>query len=376
MALALAEPQVIETLLPLTQAESKRLRECEKAIERGLDTFYQVGNALAEIRESRLYRISYATFEDYCLERWKMSRPRAYQLMGAASVLNNLSTIVDKPTTESQARELASFEPDVQKAVWQIAIGTAPTNDRGEPVITAAHIKSVADVLTDVVQSGGLDDGSGEIKPLGVLIDAAVTEETYERVMRQKAYIKEKSERAAEEKKAKREHKIQSLPPEADALVLSEVARQFLDDYMVEIAQWTAKIPPEASEAEREVLEKMIYEQGADVARMRKRTVRSDCEAIVKVMKDTEAASHSGEMSAADLYAWMESLRYFMAESEFKERLEYMTLDSVRMVLLTDAGKEGKQEDRRGSLPGIVCFPWRKIWDQGSKRERDEDDDD
>ncbi len=65
--------------------------------------------------------------------------------------------------------------------------------------MTAGHIKSVASVVKGIVESGGLDDGSGEVKPLGVLVDAAVTEETYEHLMRQKEYVKqhvnEKTER-------------------------------------------------------------------------------------------------------------------------------------------------------------------------------------
>jgi hypothetical protein len=39
----------------------------------------------------------------------------------------NLGTMVPKPETESQARELAVLpEAEIQKAVWQIALKTAP----------------------------------------------------------------------------------------------------------------------------------------------------------------------------------------------------------------------------------------------------------
>lgn len=178
---------------PLSSAEADSLGRCESVIEKGLKTFYEVGGALAEIRESHLYRVEYATFEDYCRERWGMARRTAYQLMDAAEVVENVRNCAQTiPSNEAQARELAPFEPEIQKAIWQVALKTAPTNDKGEPAVTAAHIKSVADVLTDLVATGGLDDGSGEIKPLGTLVDAAITEETYERLMRQKEYIKTK----------------------------------------------------------------------------------------------------------------------------------------------------------------------------------------
>lgn len=173
----------------LTATESSRLAECEAVIKRGLDTFYAVGSALSEIRESRLYRKGYDTFEDYCQERWGMTRRHVNRLIESSEVVDNLGPIGPIPSTESQTRELSPLEPELQKAVWQIAVETAPKDSKGEPAITAAHIKSVASVVKGIVESGGLDDGSGEVKPLGVLVDAAITEETYERLMRQKEYI-------------------------------------------------------------------------------------------------------------------------------------------------------------------------------------------
>ena len=202
---------------------------------------------------------------------------------------------------------------------------------------------------------------------------AGLDEEDQERILSKAAH--EGSTRKQVRREVERARKAKQPLPADDALVLSKQARQFLDDYMAELALWPDKIPVGTTEIEREVLEKMIYDQGADALRLKKRTRQSDCEAIVKVMKDTEAASHTGEMAAADLFVWMENLRHFITESEFKDRLEYMSQESVRMALLTDAGEDGRQEGRRGALPGIVCVPWRKVWNQSAKRERDEDQD-
>jgi hypothetical protein len=62
--------------------------------------------ALLIIRDSRLYREQYGTFEEYCNEKWGMTSGRARQLIGASEVMDNLKsdTIVTLPTTESQAR--------------------------------------------------------------------------------------------------------------------------------------------------------------------------------------------------------------------------------------------------------------------------------
>lgn len=357
---ALVQPEV-ETVLPLTTDETRRLKECERVIQRGLATFYEVGNALAEIRESRLYRISYATFEDYCRERWQMSRFYAHRLIDASQVVDNLLPIGNVPSTESQARELAPFEPEVQKAVWHIALSTAPTDDEGNPVLTAAHIRTVGNVLTEVVKGGGMDDGSGEMKPLGVLIDSAVTEETYERMMRQKEYIKQNGKEKDERRQATNGGK-----GEIELLAAPET-QELLDRYIETLTKF---------EEETTVphLRRMFHDHKAHANWQKKRTVTEDCDIIVGIMKDIELASHSGDMNASDLYRWTIDLGYHMGETEYKDRLEYMNRDDVRMALLTDAG-DGKQDDRRGKMPGIVCVPWRKVWNQSTKRERDDDED-
>ncbi len=91
----------------LALQERTRLDELEAVIERGLTTFVEVGRALSEVRDSRLYRERFDTFESYCDQRWSLSRPRAYQLIDAAHVAELVSTTVDTgPKNEAQAREL------------------------------------------------------------------------------------------------------------------------------------------------------------------------------------------------------------------------------------------------------------------------------
>ena len=79
---------------PLTVEDARELGCCETVIERGLGAFVEVGNALQVIRDKRLYRAEYGTFEAYCRERWGVSRPRAYQMVEASSVVENLSTML------------------------------------------------------------------------------------------------------------------------------------------------------------------------------------------------------------------------------------------------------------------------------------------
>lgn len=100
----------------LTIDQSTRLTVLEKQISKGKKAFLEVGCALAEIRDTKLYKRDFETFEDYCRERWGWKKAYCYQLIGAAAVVKSLpekSAIADKLTTETQARELAKVEPDI-----------------------------------------------------------------------------------------------------------------------------------------------------------------------------------------------------------------------------------------------------------------------
>jgi hypothetical protein len=350
---ALQEAPNVETLLPLTAKESKRLKECEKVIEQGLHTFYDVGNALTEIRESRLYRMEYATFDDYCRERWRMSKTHANRLIESSAVVANLTPIGVIPGSESQARELAPLAPEVQRAVWQIAIKTAPTNKQGEPTVTAAHIKAVADVLTDVVKTGGMDDGSGVIKPLGQLIDAAVTEETYERMMRQKEHIKEKLEASADKE---RNARFKSDRSEVEVVYEPRVQEQ-LARYIEMITEFENFEWP----GELDYFARMFQVHKAHAHFQKTRNLADDSDEILSVIKKLCPDIEDGyEIAAQELYDWLFDLGYCMSKREYMNRLRHMSRDDVRMLLLTDAG-DGKQENRRGALPGIICLPWKKV---------------
>jgi hypothetical protein len=66
------------------------------------------------------------TFAAYCRERWGFSRQRAYQFIQGALVAGEMSTIVDKPANEAQARELSRLPDAEQQAeVWQDAVKEA-----------------------------------------------------------------------------------------------------------------------------------------------------------------------------------------------------------------------------------------------------------
>jgi hypothetical protein len=109
--------QIYQTLPPLTTREQRELGRAERTIARGLKSFLEVGMALKEIRDKRLYRQQYDTFEEYCARRRELSRPRAYELCAASEVIVDLSAIADirlLPENEAQARPLTRLKDPAQ----------------------------------------------------------------------------------------------------------------------------------------------------------------------------------------------------------------------------------------------------------------------
>lgn len=91
----------------LTESEAKQLAAEEAVIERGLTTFFEVGDALARIRSAKLYRATHARFDDYTKERWGFTDSRARQLILAARTVTDVTAAgLPVPENEAQAREV------------------------------------------------------------------------------------------------------------------------------------------------------------------------------------------------------------------------------------------------------------------------------
>ena len=108
--------------------ESQRFAELEKLIAKGQKTFVEVGLALAEIRDLRLYKREYSSFEEYCRKKWGWTRQHAYRLIEAAPVAKCHQLV----TNESVARELARVEPTRRAGVVQAIVA------EGQPVTAEA----------------------------------------------------------------------------------------------------------------------------------------------------------------------------------------------------------------------------------------------
>jgi hypothetical protein len=146
----------------LTTTESSNLQSCERVIEKGLNTFREVGQALIEIRDSKLYRSAHATFADYCEKRWGFSDSRARQLISAAKVAETVTNVT--LPNEGAARALNSVPVEQQQAV----VDWATEKAEGTP-LTARAIKEAAAEVADSESEEDEDDEppvkSGKAKP-------------------------------------------------------------------------------------------------------------------------------------------------------------------------------------------------------------------
>lgn len=108
----------------------------------------EVAQALRRIRDEELYRENYKTFEEYVDKRWGWTRRRAYQLIDACEVREDLCTVVHIPeaaeiTRERQLRELADVPTDSLEEV----VTTAAKLADGKPITASILRKAKQQVM-------------------------------------------------------------------------------------------------------------------------------------------------------------------------------------------------------------------------------------
>lgn len=118
----------------LTTAEEKRREELVRIVKDGLNKFIEVGMALAEIRDKKLYRNTHETFEKFVNDTFSIGIRYAQMLMQGTKTVENLKTRtqVRLPESERQVRPLSEFgnDPDIQAKLWGRAVQKA---DGGSP---------------------------------------------------------------------------------------------------------------------------------------------------------------------------------------------------------------------------------------------------
>lgn len=109
-----------------------------EVIRAGFNTFVKVGVALMDIRDRRLYRHEFGTWEQFCREVTGQSKTHANRTILAACVVNDLAVRladcpggggagdVPLPHCEALARELARItEPEDRLNLWRRLLSEA-----------------------------------------------------------------------------------------------------------------------------------------------------------------------------------------------------------------------------------------------------------
>jgi hypothetical protein len=137
---------------PMSKREWDRYNTLKQEIVNAISaSFYAVGKAIAEIQQDELYREEFKTFEQCCQSLFDIGRQRAYQLIGASAVYDQLSTICRQtklgesdividvlPVNESQIRPLLKVPESDRPLIWAKTVETAP---KGKP--TNGHVNKV-----------------------------------------------------------------------------------------------------------------------------------------------------------------------------------------------------------------------------------------
>jgi phage N-6-adenine-methyltransferase len=124
------------------------LEQQEAVIERGLQGFTDIGPALAKIRDGRLYRQHFATFEDYCDKRWGLTHRSVNRIIASGTLVKAMEVValepgpmgpVPLPSSERQARELVGLTPEDAIAVMRNAHEATNGNPTAEAIRNARN---------------------------------------------------------------------------------------------------------------------------------------------------------------------------------------------------------------------------------------------
>lgn len=143
----------------LVETEREDLEAAEAAIDSLRVAFWAAGKGLQLIRDARLYRAKYSTFDDYLEDRWQMTRQQASRLILAWPLAEKLASTGGR-LNERQVRAL-------------LPVASAHGDDAAAVVYQAAHEAAVevdgvtvtAEVLTGATRpllQGEFDQAEAE----------------------------------------------------------------------------------------------------------------------------------------------------------------------------------------------------------------------
>lgn len=145
-------PTEAEPSSAITPAQESRLEVLEKKIKVGLKNYEAMGEALAEIKKGRLYKLrGFGDFGDYCEATFNgLSRTHADRLVEAVKaqrIIQTLTPVGRTRLSERTMRPLFWLKENEQKKVWKAVIKKTPDLEQ----ITG---KLVSDVKVKLLKRG------------------------------------------------------------------------------------------------------------------------------------------------------------------------------------------------------------------------------
>ncbi len=109
-------------LVLIDKEEASRLAELESVIKKDMKGFIRVGMALQEIKDRRLYRGKYTTWEEYIKGEWDLSKAYANRQIQAYEVVQNLEGCnldIDEKVAHGQPFDEDENNSDENGANWR-----------------------------------------------------------------------------------------------------------------------------------------------------------------------------------------------------------------------------------------------------------------
>jgi hypothetical protein len=149
-----------EVPTPLNDEERIRLEQLEHVIAGSIQSFLVAGKCLLEVRDRKLYREQYSTFQDYCVKRWGITERRGLELARATTVAEHLLIGPAGPEGDSPLpadlgsdvlRPLTRLCPELQAECWRLA------SRIGKP--TRYTVSKIVRVVENAINQGASGNG-------------------------------------------------------------------------------------------------------------------------------------------------------------------------------------------------------------------------
>lgn len=135
----------------IVKSDGDRLIELEMLIQEDLKAIFRIGMTLMVIRDEKLWKGNYKSFEDYCNERWQKGSNWARKMIRAVEVKE-----VVPVENEWQARQLSDLPDEDKVAVFEKAV-----DEVGDPArVTGAQLKRIkSTIASEAIAEEAEDDG-------------------------------------------------------------------------------------------------------------------------------------------------------------------------------------------------------------------------